>query len=295
MRAVLLSLLVACSSKSSAPPPVPTVEAASKLPRTEPTTAADRARWKTEGLAAYDGKQWPVCGSLLDRAGDPYNAACCHALGAEPDRAFASLQRAVDDGFRDGAHLANDPDLASLRTDPRWQPLVDVVTARAAEYRAKVNGELADLYTADQADRAGAIGAIDWKVVGPRDEARRQRVDAILAAGGAKVAADYYHAAMVYQHGSALAEIQRAHELAVKAVSLDATNDAAKWLAAAAEDRALMYQQQPQKYGTQFQKQQGTWVVWQVDPSITDEQRAAWNVPPLAEAHARAAQMNATP
>lgn len=294
MRAVLLVLVVACSSKASSRSPPPTA-AAMTIDAPAPLTAAERARAKTDGLAAYDAKQWASCGALLDRAGDSYNAACCHALGAAPDRAFASLGRAVDDGFRDGAHLANDPDLASLHADPRWPPLVDLVTARAAEYRAKVNGELADLYTADQADRAGAIGAIDWKVVGPRDEARRQRVDAILAAGGAKVAADYYHAAMVYQHGSALAEIQRAHELAVKAVSLDATHDAAKWLAAAAEDRALMYQQQPQKYGTQFQKQQGVWVVWQVDPSITDEQRAAWNVPPLAEAHARAAQMNATP
>lgn len=291
MRAVLLSLLVACSSKSSAPPPPPTRE---PVPAAV-VTAAERARWKTDGLAAYDAKQWPSCGALLDQAADWYNAACCHALGKQPDRAFASLGRAVDEGFRDGAHLANDPDLASLHADPRWQPMVDVVSARAAEHRAAINRELADLYTADQADRAGAIGAIDWKVVGPRDVERRQRVDAILAAGGAKVADDYYHAAMVYQHGSDLAEIQRAHELAARAVALDGTHDAAKWLAAAAEDRALMYQQKPQKYGTQFQKQQGTWVVWQVDPTITDEQRAAWNVPPLAEAHARAAQMNATP
>jgi hypothetical protein len=34
-------------------------------------------------------------------------------------------------------------------------------------------------------------------------------------------------------------------------------------------------------------------VVWQVDPTITDEQRAQWNVQPLADAQAYAAQMNA--
>lgn len=45
--------------------------------------------------------------------------------------------------------------------------------------------------------------------------------------------------------------------------------------------------------GTQYKKVDGAWIVWSVDPAITDAQRAAWEVPPLAEAEARAAQMNA--
>ena len=54
-----------------------------------------------------------------------------------------------------------------------------------------------------------------------------------------------------------------------------------------------MYDKKPQKYGTQFQKQGDVWVLWEVDPATTDEERAKWDVPPLAEAKARAVQMNA--
>lgn len=36
----------------------------------------------------------------------------------------------------------------------------------------------------------------------------------------------------------------------------------------------------------------GKWILWEVDPSITDEERARWDVPPLAAAKARVKQMN---
>jgi hypothetical protein len=302
MRLVLCSLLVACACSSSKPaPPAPTPSAPAAAPvaaapvaaAPPKRTPAERGELQAKGLAAYERKEWASCGAMLDGAEDWYNAACCHALGGQPDPAFASLQRAIDGGFRDGKHLARDTDLASLHGDPRWTAAVAAVEAKHAAYRARLNGELADLYDADQADRAMPYDKIDWKVVNPRDEARRRRVDEIVAAGGAKVADDYYHAAMVYQHGTTPAEIQRAHELAVKAVGLDGAHGSAKWLAAASADRALMYEKKPQKYGTQYQKQNGTWVLWEVDPATTDEERARWNVPPLAAAKARAVQMNA--
>jgi hypothetical protein len=66
-------------------------------------------------------------------------------------------------------------------------------------------------------------------------------------------------------------------------LELDPKHGAARWLACAAEDRKLMYEKKPQKWGIQFQKQNGTWVLWQVDPTITDDQRAEWNVPTLAD------------
>ena len=88
-------------------------------------------------------------------------------------------------------------------------------------------------------------------------------------------------------------EAQRAHDLAVRAVELDPHHERAKWLAAAALDRKLMDEHKPQKYGTQFQMRGGVWVLWEVDPTVTDAERDAWNVPPLAAAKARAAAMNA--
>ncbi len=83
------------------------------------------------------------------------------------------------------------------------------------------NPELARIYEEDQADRHGAPDDIDWSEVGPRDEQRRARVLELLTAGEVRSAADYFHAAMVFQHGSSLEDFQRAHDLAVEAVKLD--------------------------------------------------------------------------
>jgi hypothetical protein len=37
----------------------------------------------------------------------------------------------------------------------------------------------------------------------------------------------------------------------------------------------------------EFTKRDGKWAVYTVDPAVTDEERARWNVPPLAEAMGR--------
>jgi hypothetical protein len=125
-----------------------------------------------------------------------------------------------------------------------------------------------------------------------RDAKRRERVRQILDSGGAKVSADYFHAAMVFQHGEKVSDYQLSHNLALKAADLDPTNKLARWLAAASKDRELMNLGKPQLYGTQFRIENGRWVLYQVDPSVTDEERAKWNVPPLEQANKRAQAMN---
>jgi hypothetical protein len=68
----------------------------------------------------------------------------------------------------------------------------------------------------------------------------------------------------------------------------------ARWLAAAALDRWLMATGKPQRYGTQYRRiGSGPFELWQVDPETTDEERAAWDVPPLAEAQRRAEELSA--
>jgi hypothetical protein len=155
------------------------------------------------------------------------------------------------------------------------------------------NPELEALYRADQDDRAGDVNGIQWSEVGPRDARRRQQVQDMLASGQVRVAADYFHAAMVLQHGATPADFRQAHELAMKAAQLDPHHKEAKWLAAAAKDRELMNLGKPQLYGTQFRtKEDGVWELYPVDPTITDAERAKWNVPPLAEAKKRVAILN---
>src|SRR5262249_7660575 len=49
-----------------------------------------------------------------------YNLACSYAVLGMLEPAFAALQRALDLGYRHLEHLRRDPDLKSLRRDPRF-------------------------------------------------------------------------------------------------------------------------------------------------------------------------------
>jgi len=160
-----------------------------------------------------------------------------------------------------------------------------------AQSAASISAELLRMYQEDQGDRSGSI---DWSVVAPRDETRRQRVKEIIAAGDLVTAADHFHAAMVLQHGRAPEDFKLAHELALKASQLDPEHDSARWLAAAAMDRYLHNIGEPQIYGTQFRKVGGKWTLDPIDETaVTDEERAQRGVPPLATAKERARKMNA--
>jgi hypothetical protein len=226
-------------------------------------------------------------------------AGCAARAGRKEatDFAFQFLDQAAARGCRDVDRLATDPDLATLRTDPRWKPIFEQAQARAAVARkGPLNADLARLYDEDQADRAADLNDdTHWQAVEKRDAERRKRVLEIVEKGGAKEAADYLHAAMVYQHGATPEDYDRAYQWAAKAAELDPDYPGARWLTAAAKDRYLMNLSKPQLYGTQFQRVNGTgpWILWNVDPSITDEERANWDVPPLARAKSRAEALNA--
>jgi hypothetical protein len=62
-----------------------------------------------------------------------YNLACIQAQRGKTEAAFKSLAKSIDLGFRDAAHVRADPDLVSLRPDPRFEEL-----AKKAEVAASV-------------------------------------------------------------------------------------------------------------------------------------------------------------
>ena len=156
---------------------------------------------------------------------------------------------------------------------------------------AQDNSELAEMFRADQAARQEPD--IDWVEVGAQDAERRDRVTAILEAGGIQTALDYYNAAMVFQHGGSAEEIRLAHAFATISSALG-NSSAANWLKAASWDRLMLRFEQPQWYGTQYvMDDSGRWVLYEVQPdAVTDEQRTEWSVPSLEEAQARAEAMN---
>lgn len=53
-----------------------------------------------------------------------YSIACVLALEGRSDEALDSLEKALEEGLRDGAHLAQDADLDTLRSSPRFKKLM---------------------------------------------------------------------------------------------------------------------------------------------------------------------------
>lgn len=223
-----------------------------------------------------------------------FGMAFCAARDGDADRAFAFLASAAAKGYRNARHARSDTDFTALHGDPRWQGAMAAIDEAERRYVAALHPELYALYQADQGDRTS--GSIDWSVVGPRDKARQQRVKELMDAGAARQSADYFHAAMVYQHGDTPAHYDQARRWALRAVELDPGNKGARWLACAAEDRYLHNIGKPQVWGTQYTKP-NTSGVWTMEPfdraAHTDEERAANGVQTLAQSAARLEKMNA--
>lgn len=154
--------------------------------------------------------------------------------------------------------------------------------------------ELQLLFEQDQADREDSVQVDSmrqqWML--QRATARRQRVEELLASHLLLDAQDYFHAAMIFQHGETPEHFLLAHTLAYQGAKQGHT--ACYCLMAAAYDRILMSQGLPQKYGTQYIIRQGRRVLYDVDPTTTDAQRAQWHVPPLARCLQKAEEMNQT-
>lgn len=147
---------------------------------------------------------------------------------------------------------------------------------------------LARLLAEDQAeDRAVLAGEPAYVALRDRDRARREAVTALLAEGWPEDADALYAAAWIMNHGDLWEEAAYGHRLAQRAAELG--HAGARWLAAAALDRSLMYAERPQKYGTNIVPDGVSWRLWDVDPATTDQERIANDVPPLAEMQARAA------
>ena len=155
-----------------------------------------------------------------------------------------------------------------------------------------MNEELLSLYRADREEHASQakVNTSEYKAMRLRDLQRREQVLKIVAQSELLSAEDYFHAAQVMNHGETLEDAWQAHTLAVRSSELG--HRPARWLAAASYDRWLMYQVKPQKYGTNYIYDGIQDRLWEVDPSTTDEERAEWDVPPLAEQLRKAEEAN---
>lgn len=151
---------------------------------------------------------------------------------------------------------------------------------------------LTALFEQDQSDRR-TVDDVDWTIVEQRDAERRREVAQMLERGAVRTAADHYHAAMIFQHGSDSTAYRIAHDLANEAERLG--SDEARWLTAATLDRYLLSTNEPQRYGTQFTVRDGVWYLLPMDTTAVDDaerQRAGTRT--LDEIRAYLAQQNGT-
>ena len=181
--------------------------------------------------------------------------------------------------------------LAAILVRP-FLALPSAAAQSATTPNSKDNPELARLYREDQSDRAPENEKLlGWKTISARDKTRELRAKELYAKNALQTGADYYHAAMILQHADLPEDYLLAHELCVVAISKGEWR--AKSLAAKSEDRFLMEINRPQRFGTQFVSQNnGPFRLYTMETGVTDELRLLMDVPSLAEAKAREAQMN---
>lgn len=144
------------------------------------------------------------------------------------------------------------------------------------------NAELKKMYDEDQNSRR--VSKIDWVQLTKQDSLHTARVYELIKQERIVTGQDYYHSAMIFQHGKDSIAYGMAVKHMRKAVELDST--ISKWLLAAAIDRELMSRNKPQIYGTQYIKRsmEGKWESWEMDTTkVTDEERRYYQVPALAE------------
>ena len=160
--------------------------------------------------------------------------------------------------------------------------------------RKSVHQELKQLFDQDQHEclNQPRDGTTEYRALKMRCRSRIQTVREILESGAALSGSDYFHACIILMHGDCPDDFWQAHALALSAV--DHQYNGARPFAAAAYDKWLMYQGLPQKYGTQYVPDGIGLRLWDVDPTTTDEERATWDLPTMAELQKKVVHMNKT-
>ncbi len=166
-----------------------------------------------------------------------------------------------------------------------------IMTVANCQEKLKDNQELIEIYKNDQADRR--TDNIDWTIVSKKDSLREVRVYQLLDSNKVQTSLDYNNAAMIFQHGGDSTAYGMAVQLMYKSIELDST--ANKWLLAAAIDRYLLSKNEPQIYGTQYQKfgKDAPWQLGKIDTTqVSDAERIEYGVETLAEQRERVKEMN---
>jgi hypothetical protein len=157
--------------------------------------------------------------------------------------------------------------------------------------------ELKKMFEQDQADRAAVRGNRQPQrraEISGHDEENRQRVVELMRQNKLSSGADFYHAAMIMQHGNDTKDYLLAHIFAMAAAQRG--SKPAIWLSAASLDRLMQSAGQPQVFATQYFAEGDNRYTMREPMAadiISDSLRKAFDVPALEENVARLRELNA--
>lgn len=143
-----------------------------------------------------------------------------------------------------------------------------------------VNSQLEELYIQDKRDRElYDIGKISLERLLELDKERLAILKKILPQLDTEEIWNCHYACLLLMHSHSKNDLEKAHQLAAKAVELGST--VTKWLYAASLDRMLISKGKKQKYGTQYDI--ASKKILPYDRNTTDEEREEYGVSPIKE------------
>ena len=139
------------------------------------------------------------------------------------------------------------------------------------------NSTLKKIYSEDQEERK----LINWndklavRNLSSKHSRRIKDVKNLLRNLKLRTSEDFYWAAMIFHHGKTLENYARA--VALSRISAELGSKDGKWLYARAIDRFLLKLGLNQKFGTQFSKVKGKWVLDPFDSKTKDKEREEYD------------------
>ena len=157
------------------------------------------------------------------------------------------------------------------------------------------NKELLRIFDSDQKDRHDPTIRNDATLLTKNDKERRKIVQGLIRTGKLVSAEDYYHAAMIFQHGGSILDSVKA--VRFSKISHELGHEKALAFYATCLDRLLLKRGKKQKFGTQsWKKDAGSaWALSPVDPQTTDTERKQYGIAPLRKLEDRIKKLNRGP
>lgn|GEM_PF-4604329 len=241
---------------------------------------------EARGRSAYHSLDYERCAALFKfrgrRDGDStsfYNAACCAAIAGNSTSAIELLAEYARSGGWMAEQVLADADLAPVRAHPEWERILAQVATNRQRTLSANNSDFALLM--EQSKRDG-VRAMSSTVRRARSQQRRARVYEVLTNEPPRTELDFFHASSALSRGGSTEDLRRSLALLDEGAALYPQSVALSKLASEVEDRLLVHEGKPQRWGTYVRLKDGRYSLGSVLNRTTDEQRRAQGLAPIS-------------